>query len=716
MLDVGRLRTLLAVRQHRSVPAAARALSCSPNEVAEHLAALERQLGVTLVEGEPRALRLTPAGARLASRAEQAVAELERAEADVATLTGRPTGWLTVGSPPCAGQALLGDALARMRETAPEVEVRINELGPDEDLGRVLAGDLDVAVVGEYGLLPRRPEPGLDRRELAVEPVLLAVPGAHPVAGPAVRLAELAGERWIAGPVGSPSHELLRRAAGIAGFEPTVVGHCADELALALVAAGHGLALVSACAAGYPARIGADAGPPGVRLLTPLDPSLRRTLTAVARTSRAGDPAVVRMLDALAAAGRRFVDGTPGAARPAPADFGPVPAGLAPEGAGAGAGAATPGGTGPGAGAGAEPAAGFRNGRPGVLPPLGPSTPAGPNSVGPSPAGPSPAGGPGPVGPATRRRAAADTGARPGEPPNGFPLSADLGVRSLPPPDLPHVPPLPATPPARSPAGPGAVLPPPTGLGSPAAGPGVPPPAAGDLPRRRPGPAQPDPAGTDLPRRPRAVPPDPLTGELPRRTGPEPGETPGGRPPRRPAAASPASPAEFPSPSRRSRLESRGSADRRGDLGRPRDPDRLADTGRSGDLGRFGPLGTLPPAPPDEDVRLSIFEELQSEWFSQRAPGTRGTEQPPWDSPADDGWRAAARLAEPPTAGTTSAGLPRRMPQALYVPGAIAPGEAPPSAAPSRTARDVRGRLASYRDGVRRGRHAERQPGEQSDH
>src|SRR6266542_1077622 len=112
MLDVGRLRTLLAVREHRSVSAAARALSCPATEVTEQLASLERQLGVTLVEGEPRAPRLTPAGARL-------------------------------------------------RETAPEVDLRIIQLGagPDEELGPVLAGDLDVAVVGEYGLLPRRPEP-----------------------------------------------------------------------------------------------------------------------------------------------------------------------------------------------------------------------------------------------------------------------------------------------------------------------------------------------------------------------------------------------------------------------------------------------------------------------------------------------------------------------------------------------------------------------------
>src|SRR6266496_3330948 len=343
MLDVGRLRTLLAVREHRSVSAAARALSCPATEVTEQLASLERQLGVTLVEGEPRAPRLTPAGARLAGHAERVLAELDRAEAEVATLTGRVAGRLTVGMPSCAGPALLGDTLARLRETAPEVDLRIIQLGagPDEELGPVLAGDLAVAVVGEYGLLPRRPEPALDRRELAVEPVLVAVPGAHPVPGPTVRLAELAGERWIAGQAGGAAHEMLRRAAGIAGFEPIVVGHCDDRTALALVAAGHGVALVPATAT-LPAtarpgtlRPGAEAGLAGVRLLTPVDPSLRHTLTAVARRSRAVDPAVRRSgrpvaARAGAAAGRRpaaraAAGGRPAAARAAAGAPGTVP-------------------------------------------------------------------------------------------------------------------------------------------------------------------------------------------------------------------------------------------------------------------------------------------------------------------------------------------------------------------------------------------------------
>jgi hypothetical protein len=63
MLDVGRLRALLAISEHGGVPAAARALSLSASDVHDQLTALEQSFGVTLVDGD----RLTPAGQRVAA-------------------------------------------------------------------------------------------------------------------------------------------------------------------------------------------------------------------------------------------------------------------------------------------------------------------------------------------------------------------------------------------------------------------------------------------------------------------------------------------------------------------------------------------------------------------------------------------------------------------------------------------------------------------------
>jgi signal transduction histidine kinase len=75
----------------------------------------------------------------------------------------------------------------------------------------------------------------------------------------------------------------------------------------------------------------------------------------------------------------------------------------------------------------------------------------------------------------------------------------------------------------------------------------------------------------------------------------------------------------------------------------------------------------------------------------------------PWRTRADDGWAAARAAAEPPVAGTTRSGLPKRSPQAQLVPGGVNTEQA---ARPKRTPDEVRGLLSSYHRGVRRGRAA----------
>ncbi|MGW5055538.1 nitrate- and nitrite sensing domain-containing protein [Actinokineospora sp. NPDC004072] len=133
--------------------------------------------------------------------------------------------------------------------------------------------------------------------------------------------------------------------------------------------------------------------------------------------------------------------------------------------------------------------------------------------------------------------------------------------------------------------------------------------------------------------------------------------------------------------------------------------------------------------------RLPIYEAVLSQWFEAGetgaqdkvdeegapAPAPAAAEPAPqetgWTSPADDGWRRArALLDSPPETTSTSAGLPKRVPKQHLVPGSAAPRETPASAStaehplapalPPRTADAIRGRMSSFQQGVRRGRHA----------
>jgi signal transduction histidine kinase len=118
-----------------------------------------------------------------------------------------------------------------------------------------------------------------------------------------------------------------------------------------------------------------------------------------------------------------------------------------------------------------------------------------------------------------------------------------------------------------------------------------------------------------------------------------------------------------------------------------------------------------------EEQRLPIFESVESDWFrrgrhgADRPASTRaGTGSGPaavaadWTSPADAGWEAAEVAHAPVSGGTTSVGLPKRVPKANLVPGQVGGGTAPAAPVPARSADRTRDRLASFQRGVRQAR------------
>ncbi len=112
---------------------------------------------------------------------------------------------------------------------------------------------------------------------------------------------------------------------------------------------------------------------------------------------------------------------------------------------------------------------------------------------------------------------------------------------------------------------------------------------------------------------------------------------------------------------------------------------------------------------------LPIFASVESGWFRRPGPGDEPA-RPALahddlahddlahdEPPADDGWTAAEAARAPSLGGVTSAGLPRRRPKANLIPGSAGPAGDPRPAVPPSPER-VRSRLASFQQGVRRGR------------
>src|ERR1700745_4496338 len=88
MLDVTRLRVLVAVARNGSVTAAAGELNYAQPSVSHHLARLEAETGAQLLERVGRGIRLTDAGRLLAERAEEIIGRLDAAETELAAHVG----------------------------------------------------------------------------------------------------------------------------------------------------------------------------------------------------------------------------------------------------------------------------------------------------------------------------------------------------------------------------------------------------------------------------------------------------------------------------------------------------------------------------------------------------------------------------------------------------------------------------------------------------
>ena len=92
MLDVTRLRVLVAVARYGSVTAAARELNYAQPSVSHHIARLEAETGARLLQRAGRGIRLTDAGRLLAERAEEILGRLDAAENELAAHVGLREG------------------------------------------------------------------------------------------------------------------------------------------------------------------------------------------------------------------------------------------------------------------------------------------------------------------------------------------------------------------------------------------------------------------------------------------------------------------------------------------------------------------------------------------------------------------------------------------------------------------------------------------------
>ena len=258
---LNQLRIFLAVSHSRSLTRAAKLLDQTQPSLSQHIAKLEESVGQLLFERGRGQFELTEVGSFLFRRADIIMAEVDKTMVGLAAHAQGIRGVLSVGMLSSIARNLLPEVQLRMAERFPEVELDIHEVAPAEAIEMLYTRRLTVAVVAAGSLASS--SLSFMQSDVFSDPYVLAVPRALDLSRVTDTSVQLSSEqRSVLNNVvqftfGSPYQ--LRIAEWYQHVLPghRVIGRVRSyELALALVQAGRGVAIVPALSA----RMGAGTG------------------------------------------------------------------------------------------------------------------------------------------------------------------------------------------------------------------------------------------------------------------------------------------------------------------------------------------------------------------------------------------------------------------------------------------------------------------------
>jgi LysR family transcriptional activator of glutamate synthase operon len=275
--------------------------------VSRALARLETEVGTQLLRRSGRTLRMTRAGSAFKRHADAMLHQLDDGLAAVNQLIEPETGTVSLAFELSLGTWLVPDLVSSFRASHPHIQFELKQV----------SGELVSTVLGRKDVdfqisTVQRTDPTVQWRQLAIEPLRLAVPRAHPLAGQAlIRLAEVSSEPFIMLRPSSLLRQLCEDLCDEAGFRPTL-GFEGDDLPTVrgFVAAGLGVAVVPALREGSPDALDGPvryveiADPLAVRRIGLTWSSERRMLPAAELfREHVISRAVKRLLPAVAAGG-----------------------------------------------------------------------------------------------------------------------------------------------------------------------------------------------------------------------------------------------------------------------------------------------------------------------------------------------------------------------------------------------------------------------------
>jgi DNA-binding transcriptional LysR family regulator len=285
MIDLGALQALIAVRDHGSIVGAAAALDFTPSAVSQQIKKLERQSRSPMLERVGRSVILTERGRLLAERGRTLLADLEQIENIAVGGAEQLRGSFRMASFSTASRGVVAPLLARLRSSAPDLEVTVTESDPRETVTLVERGGADLGIVHDWSTIPLDIPATLEHQRLLVDVADVLLPHDHPLASrESVSPADLLAERWVATPAGTICHEWLVHMFAMHGVRPDIRYFDGSySTHVAMVAHGAAVALVP--------RLGREPLPAAVRAVPAVDPTPQRVVSLLWRAASHGNPA-----------------------------------------------------------------------------------------------------------------------------------------------------------------------------------------------------------------------------------------------------------------------------------------------------------------------------------------------------------------------------------------------------------------------------------------
>ena len=245
-MDLRQLRYFVAIVEHGSLTAAAKALHIAQPALSHHLRNLEESFGVSLLRREARGVQPTRAGEFLFNHAVGLLRQAENLQSAMTRGPAVPGGAVAVGLPKTVARFLSLPIFEHARAAYPQLSLELID-GHSKDLGHAVAqGRLDFAVI-----MPPGPAHGSVEIALLTEELVVACPvrAAWLPATATLSLDQLSRLPMLMSNRRERLYELLSLLTVERKIELNICGHI-DELAslVAAVAAGHGATVLPWCA------------------------------------------------------------------------------------------------------------------------------------------------------------------------------------------------------------------------------------------------------------------------------------------------------------------------------------------------------------------------------------------------------------------------------------------------------------------------------------